>query len=85
MDQKQLLRGNAVFHLRTPRSQSIPEGGEGGQGWKLEAGTQAEPVEERYLLTWSPQLAQFAFLHNPKPQAQAWHHPPWVGYSHINY
>ena len=43
-----------------------------------------EVMEGCCLLAFSPWLAWSAFLQNPGPPAQGWHHPQWVGPTLIN-
>ena len=54
------------------------------QGRNLEAGTEAESVEECCSLDCSPWLAQPAFIYNPGPSAQGWHYPQWDGSFYTN-
>jgi len=48
----------------------------------MEAGADAEAMEGCCLLACFPWLTQPAFLQNPGPPAQGWHHPQWAGPSH---
>ena len=48
-------------------------------GRNQETGTDAEAMEGRCLLTCSLCLSQPAFLQNPGPPAQGWHHPQSTG------
>ena len=45
------------------------------QGRNLEAGTEAEAMEEHCLLVCSPWLTPSAFLYNPGLSVQSWHCP----------
>lgn len=55
------------------------------QGKNLEAETEAEIMEEHFLLSFSPWPAQFAFLYIPGSPAQGWHCSQWAGPTNINY
>ena len=58
----------AVYHLKEVRTGTHV-------GQELEAGANAEAMEVSCLLACFPWLAQLAFLLNPGPPAQGWHHP----------
>jgi hypothetical protein len=55
------------------------------QGRNLEAGADAEAMKVCCLLDCFPWLAQPAFLQNPEPPAQGWHHPQWAGPSLLDH
>lgn len=45
----------------------------------------AEVMDIHCFYAWSSRLAQHAFLQQPELPVQGWHHPQWVGTSHINH
>jgi hypothetical protein len=56
---------------------------EESRGRNLEAGTEAETIEEHCLLACFSWLAQPALFHNSVPPAQRWHCPQCAGPSHV--
>ena len=74
-DQKYLWR-KGFLSVYTSRQQYITEE---SQGRNLEAGADAEAMEEHCLLACSSWLAQPVFLYHPGPPFEGWHHPPWLG------
>lgn len=75
-DQHLLGGGRHLFHLTTPRSQSLREVKAVTQNRNKEAGTDAETIEEHCAAYW---VAQLAFLYNSGPPAQE-----WSGLSYVN-
>lgn len=46
---------------------------------ELEAGSEAETMEEVCFLTCYPWLALLASIHDPEPHGQGWHSSQWAG------
>jgi hypothetical protein len=68
----------AVYHQRK-------SGQEVTLGRNLEAGADAEAVEECCLLACFPCLAQLAFLQTPELPVQGWYHLKWTGPSLLDH
>jgi hypothetical protein len=60
-------------------------GQERKQDRNLEAGAEAEAMEENSFQVCFPWTAQPAPLEPPGPPAQGQYHPQWAGPSHINH
>ena len=57
-----------------------------GKPWKkCKAGTEADVMEELWLLAWSPWIVQLALSYLPGPTAHGRHHPQWAGSYHSNH
>jgi hypothetical protein len=55
------------------------------QGRNLEAGVDAETMEECCLLAYFLWLTQIVYLYNPRLPAQGWHCPQWAGPSTLDH
>lgn len=81
-NQKQV--GEEIAYLSFTSILFIVGGSQVRNSWgrNLEAGAEAEAIEECCLLACSSWLAQLSFLQNPGPLAQGWYLPQWAGPSH---
>ena len=79
-DQEASWGGKGLFslHFHTAVDHQRKSGLELTQGKNLEAGANAEAMEECCLVACFPWLAQLALLQNPRLPAHRWYHPQWT-------
>lgn len=82
-DQKQLGEQRVYFTHRSMQQFFIKS--TEGRNSDMESGDDTEAMEECHLLANFPGLVQAAFLENPRPPAQEWHHLEWAETSSMSH